>query len=262
MVKDFKCRCGFHWCRYCQLSHHAPSSCHENKEFIAYQQKLEKFKALETVVVEGRACPLCKTVWEKMYGCNYMSCTCGTEFCWGCGNMHGSDHGGVCGRIKVPLEKVEVLDFPTDEYPKKRIDAFNLSLKLRNIKLKINQMQVDAILHRFLSADKEWCFTLDRAIHSDLLQTERGQTIGEVLRNANDLCLGGRTYLLNSLVRNENKDPRRQQRISNMYRLLVQFSEDVSTVSVGKDWETCLASVKRNADYLRIQLKSVGFLNN
>jgi len=260
MVTDFKCKCGFHWCKLCQLSHHAPSSCQENKEFFAYQQKLQRFKSLETVV-EGRACPSCKTIWEKMYGCNYMVCNCGTGFCWGCGNVHGSHHGGVCGKINIPLEKIEVLAFPTEDFPKNRIDAFNLSLKLRDNKLRTNHRQVDAITQRFLSADKEWCFTLDREVHPDFFQTERGHRIQEVIRRAVDLCFEGRTYLINAVLRKENKDPRHQKRIGNIYSLLMEFSEDVRTVSVGKDWETCLESVKRNTNYLLVQLKSVGFSN-
>jgi len=120
---------------------------------------------------------------------------------------------------------------------------------------------VDAITQRFLSADKEWCFTLDREVHPDFFQTERGHRIQEVIRRAVDLCFEGRTYLINAVLRKENKDPRHQKRIGNIYSLLMEFSEDVRTVSVGKDWETCLESVKRNTNYLLVQLKSVGFSN-
>jgi len=92
-------------------------------------------------------------------------------------------------------------------------------------------------------------------------QTERGHRIQEVIRRAVDLCFEGRTYLINAVLRKENKDPRHQKRIGNIYSLLMEFSEDVRTVSVGKDWETCLESVKRNTNYLLVQLKSVGFSN-
>ena len=148
-IKEFKCMCGLHWCRFCRETYHAPSSCLENKEFIAYQHKLAKFKSLESVV-EGRACPKCKTIWEKMWGCNYMLCSkCQTGFCWGCGNVHNS-HYGNCGKINVPLEKIEILAFPTEDFPKSRIEAFNLSLKLRDTKLKTNRSKV-------INASEEMC---------------------------------------------------------------------------------------------------------
>ena len=140
-IKEFKCLCGLHWCRFCRETYHAPSSCLENKEFIAYQQKLAKFRSLESVV-EGRSCPNCKTIWEKIWGCNYMLCTkCQTGFCWGCGDVHSS-HYDNCGKINVPLEKIEILAFPTEDFPKSKIEAFNLSLKLRDTKLKTNRRKV------------------------------------------------------------------------------------------------------------------------
>mmetsp|Transcript_12605 Transcript_12605/g.29433 ORF Transcript_12605/g.29433 Transcript_12605/m.29433 type:complete len:158 (-) Transcript_12605:428-901(-) len=33
----------------------------------------------------AKKCPGCKTPIEKNEGCNHMSCTCGTDFCWLCG---------------------------------------------------------------------------------------------------------------------------------------------------------------------------------
>ena len=98
LVNEVKCVCGVEWCLSCKGQCHFPSSCQENQDFINFKNKLDERMSLETEV-EVRKCPSCQTLWEKMWGCNYMHCTvCSTGFCWGCGKKN-DDYTGICGKI-------------------------------------------------------------------------------------------------------------------------------------------------------------------
>ena len=128
-------------------------------------------------------------------------------------------------------------------------------------------LQVDSLTLRFLSADRDWCFkaaesTADK--DKDFLNTERGRKIREVLSRAVDLCFQGRTYLINCVLRHENKEPAKQKRIAYIYGRLMQFSENLARLKIGRkegDWEKCLGSVDTYSDYLLFSLKNVGFSN-
>jgi E3 ubiquitin-protein ligase RNF144 len=45
---------------------------------------------------EWNRCPSCQHVVEKMDGCNFMECICGTEFCYGCGMEYGTNEYCEC----------------------------------------------------------------------------------------------------------------------------------------------------------------------
>lgn len=45
-----------------------------------------------------KSCPVCRVVIERYEGCNYMVCTCGTEFCYQCGLRYDDIEGSCeCG---------------------------------------------------------------------------------------------------------------------------------------------------------------------
>ena len=92
-------------------------------QYRGFAKEMAAFNLLEHTV-EVRPCPKCNTGWEKSYGCNHMTCTCGTHFCWGCGGEHQGGGGGFCGKMIKPLEKVSIVPLPTEKYPLARIELF------------------------------------------------------------------------------------------------------------------------------------------
>ncbi|XP_076102000.1 uncharacterized protein LOC143071525 isoform X3 [Mytilus galloprovincialis] len=85
-AKDVACICGTHICFQCLQPPHWPVPC-DNAP--AYWKKLkmngDDITISETFVkVRGKSCPKCKRFVEKLGGCFYMSCACGSNFCWGC----------------------------------------------------------------------------------------------------------------------------------------------------------------------------------
>ena len=123
-IRSVRCACAQSYCPSCKSKPHQPASCSEMNQYRGFAKEMAAFNSLEHTV-EVRPCPKCNTGWEKSYGCNHMSCTCGTHFCWGCGGEHqGGAGGGFCSRITKPLEKVSIVPLPTEKFPLARIELF------------------------------------------------------------------------------------------------------------------------------------------
>ncbi|KAI0360503.1 hypothetical protein OH77DRAFT_689952 [Trametes cingulata] len=58
---------------------------HECKHDAGHRMALEMGTRLG-----WRRCPECEELIERRSGCPHMTCVCGTEFCYGCGNRYGS----------------------------------------------------------------------------------------------------------------------------------------------------------------------------
>ena len=123
------CQCGHSYCCLCSREEHSPASCRDLQAFTTFTAQSAKHAQLETVV-EVRVCPGCRAAWEKSYGCNLMSCPCGTKFCWGCGRL-ASHHGvgGMCGSNRVPLQTRTIEYLPTEVLQIRRIEMFKLFAK-------------------------------------------------------------------------------------------------------------------------------------
>ena len=123
-VRHVRCVCGQSYCPSCKSKPHQPASCTEMSQYQGFAKEMAAFNLLEHTV-EVRPCPKCNTGWEKSYGCNHMTCTCGTHFCWGCGGEHqGFTGGGFCARLTKPLKKVSIVPLPTEKFPLARIELF------------------------------------------------------------------------------------------------------------------------------------------
>ena len=73
-------RCGAATCRHCRQRSHVGTEC------VADVQT-QQARAL--AAAEGwKACPSCTNMVEKSRGCYHMTCRCGTEFCYRCGNLY------------------------------------------------------------------------------------------------------------------------------------------------------------------------------
>lgn len=84
------CDCGTEMCFDCLRDAHWPLSC---DQYVAYLITLRK-NGHETLdenlitFVQGKPCPNCKLFVQKNGGCFYMTCVCGSTFCWGCGQAY------------------------------------------------------------------------------------------------------------------------------------------------------------------------------
>ena len=151
-VHTVECRCGTAWCVSCKESGHWPASCRDYHDYRSYNKEIEKYNMLENTV-EGRPCPKCGIIWEKLYGCNHMSCTqCGTHFCWGCGGEHSA--ASYCGGLRVPLESVRIVPLPTEKFTMARINNFQQYEAFKKFKI-INLREKERLIHKFLAINKE-----------------------------------------------------------------------------------------------------------
>eukprot|EP01098_Paradermamoeba_levis_P005225 TRINITY_DN2219_c0_g1_i2.p1 TRINITY_DN2219_c0_g1~~TRINITY_DN2219_c0_g1_i2.p1 ORF type:complete len:319 (-),score=50.94 TRINITY_DN2219_c0_g1_i2:270-1226(-) len=86
--------CGFAFCCKCgQAAHPRRSSCKLDKD----EKKKQKY--LKT---HAKNCPRCEVPIEKNGGCHNVSCKCGCNFCWGC----GQDYVTLAGRTHCVDKKI------------------------------------------------------------------------------------------------------------------------------------------------------------
>ena len=89
-------------CSACDEEAHEGITCQERRDQKnpSVQDRLFNEWADE----HGKRCPECKSVIEKISGCNHITCRCGAHFCWKCGKTFRSDeiyphmntaHGGI-----------------------------------------------------------------------------------------------------------------------------------------------------------------------
>eukprot|EP00088_Acartia_fossae_P034914 TRINITY_DN3588_c0_g1_i2.p1 TRINITY_DN3588_c0_g1~~TRINITY_DN3588_c0_g1_i2.p1 ORF type:complete len:794 (+),score=202.44 TRINITY_DN3588_c0_g1_i2:58-2439(+) len=249
-----KCKCGNHWCRWCNQEYHYPSTCQEMQDFGIYVNKLEDWKRLENTV-EVRECPKCGTKWEKMWGCNFMHCTkCQVGFCWGCGKEH-TNYNGLCGKITIPLEKVEIVPFPTEEFSRSRIESFNLYAQLKKEKLlHIYKKDYDRILRNFLTADRAWFNANFKLNIDDLLQTERGVHVTSVVKLAFTVCKEGCLSLMNSLLK-KSTSQQDSKKIRELFFLINNMFHDMLEGKLTeRNWESTLRSIEIRSNYFKRRL--------
>ena len=166
-----------------------------------------------------------------------MLCTiCQTGFCWGCGKKH-EGHDGLCGKINEPLENIEILAFPTEEFSRQRIENFQLHLSLKEKRLTTKKYKVERITHRFLAADRAWYFDNMEKNRGLILDTARGALVLDIVSRAVNICTQGRQFLINSTLRRENANETRRGRISWKYMKLMELDEAISNASLGKKWK-------------------------
>lgn len=83
--KVFKClnqECLKESCRLCKEPNHIPLKCNEvEKQSATNMRTYIEMKVSEAML---RICPRCKKRFYKAYGCNKMTCTCGTTMCYVC----------------------------------------------------------------------------------------------------------------------------------------------------------------------------------
>ena len=101
--------CQKSYCLQCKTEWHKDMTCQEYQRSVNKDENDTKFEEY----IKGnrlKQCPKCKRWVEKISGCNHIQCSCGTAFCYNCGNIkqNNSDHGcrycngsGLFGNINV-----------------------------------------------------------------------------------------------------------------------------------------------------------------
>lgn len=97
-AEEFECpSCNSKCCPRCKEEIHKGFSCEQYQEWRKENSEADQ-KFEEMLHREGlMKCPGCGTVIEKMYGCQFMTCTSSkcqgrTYLCWECGQNIGGDH--------------------------------------------------------------------------------------------------------------------------------------------------------------------------
>lgn len=90
-ARTVRCLCGHVFCFACEAEGHWPAPC---AAFDAYRTAVRSLgvwrashegAAMLRTMVRGQRCPKCRRFSEKIDGCNDMTCSCKTHFCYLCG---------------------------------------------------------------------------------------------------------------------------------------------------------------------------------
>ena len=83
--------CKKSYCLKCRTEWHLNKTCQEYQSEKSVKENDIKFEEY----VKGnnfKQCPNCKRWVEKTYGCNHITCRCGTHFCYRCGKLMDGNH--------------------------------------------------------------------------------------------------------------------------------------------------------------------------
>ena len=83
--------CKKSYCLKCRTEWHLNKTCQEYQSEKYVKENDIKFEEY----VKGnnfKQCPNCKRWVEKTYGCNHITCRCGTHFCYRCGKLMDGNH--------------------------------------------------------------------------------------------------------------------------------------------------------------------------
>jgi len=102
-----KCECTSPSCRYefcflCSEPWHADATCEQYQQWKVDNGLIDT-KFTHWAKKNTKKCPQCKTMIEKIAGCNHMTCSsCKFEFCWLCGGKYSSNHFDVFNVLGCP----------------------------------------------------------------------------------------------------------------------------------------------------------------
>eukprot|EP01083_Nonionella_stella_P167644 563981_1 len=139
------CGCGIPLCSQCVSKFHWPLTCRENKQWSSKCNAkiklrdpnlpdLPKFEGQKfEMMVKTKACPRCKTQWEKNGGCNHILCRkCEYHFCWVClkefnQSTHDSFYECGVGIVASTQSNTITMEQPTEAY----LEAYKRTLEQR-----------------------------------------------------------------------------------------------------------------------------------
>jgi len=94
--------CRYEFCFLCSEPWHADATCEEYQQWKV-DNGLTDSKFSNWAKKNTKKCPRCKTMIEKIAGCNHMTCSnCKYEFCWLCSGKYSSNHFDVFNVLGCP----------------------------------------------------------------------------------------------------------------------------------------------------------------
>uniref|UniRef100_A0A0A9DNB9 RBR-type E3 ubiquitin transferase n=1 Tax=Arundo donax TaxID=35708 RepID=A0A0A9DNB9_ARUDO len=85
------------FCAQCGVPWHAGISCAEYEQLAPGDRGKEDLVVLEMAKgKKWRRCPRCKYLVDKHDGCVHITCRCGFQFCYGCGEQWAPSGHGSC----------------------------------------------------------------------------------------------------------------------------------------------------------------------
>lgn len=94
--------CKYEFCFLCGEPWHQDATCEQYQQWKA-ENGLVDSKFSSWAKKNTKKCPHCKTLIEKMAGCNHMTCSnCKYDFCWLCGGKYTSNHFDVFNVLGCP----------------------------------------------------------------------------------------------------------------------------------------------------------------
>lgn len=94
--------CNTSWCTVCDITpFHFGSNCSSASKLKKYAKNLQDKKLRESTIFTLKTstfCPTCIIPISKLEGCDHMKCTCGTHFCYKCGEEL-PQNGGYGGHL-------------------------------------------------------------------------------------------------------------------------------------------------------------------
>ncbi|GMR30879.1 hypothetical protein PMAYCL1PPCAC_01074, partial [Pristionchus mayeri] len=94
---QISCPCGASLCSHCSSVHHSPLGCDVFDQYNMYMRRSGFASIYSTssdapIVRNLAQCPKCHLLMQRSEGCNHLTCSCGMEFCYRCGNKWASSH--------------------------------------------------------------------------------------------------------------------------------------------------------------------------
>lgn len=96
VIRESECPvCRRLFCAGCYVPWHSGVECEEFQRLNPDERGREDLMLKELVKAKSwNRCPRCKYYVEKSQGCIHMTCRCGFQFCYACGETWSSTHGG------------------------------------------------------------------------------------------------------------------------------------------------------------------------
>ncbi|KAL0540477.1 hypothetical protein IC582_020483 [Cucumis melo] len=81
------------FCAKCNVKWHAEVECEEFQKLCLEENGRDDLLAMKLAEQQNwKRCPHCRIYVEKIEGCPYVICRCGTKFCYSCGAKWGGRH--------------------------------------------------------------------------------------------------------------------------------------------------------------------------
>ena len=183
------CKCGMRMCWLCRQEAHAPLPCSDLQRW-GKVANVGRIDALNFLWEEEntKPCPSCHKNIEKNGGCNHMTCPCGYEFCWICGNTWRSKACGgyectAKGWVDRYVETV-VSDERTDKDAAMLVYRYDANLKSQTIE---KQQREKVFKHLRNRLSRAGVMTCDEAV-------KQANHILEVIATARSVLMWSYAY--------------------------------------------------------------------